>query len=257
MTAKNIFRIFLFLILFVAVTAYIIYAVVELREENPNVVCTVVDLDVESEAGETFLTKDKVKKMLQDEHIYPEGRLMSQVNTQQIENVLRANNFIENVECYKAANNKDVAQGKVCIRVLLRTPVIFVMPDNQTSYYVDADGMIIPNSSYTRNIVTATGNINQAYATKELAVFGTFIHDNEFWDNQIEQIYVSLDSKRHRVVTLIPRVGDQIIYMGSLDNFEKKLRRLKVFYEKGIPEFGWNKYKRLDLEYDNQIVCTR
>jgi hypothetical protein len=30
-----------------------------------------------------------------------------------------------------------------------------------------------------------------------------------------------------------------------------------VFYEKAIPEVGWNKYRTIDLEYDGQIICRK
>jgi cell division protein FtsQ len=59
------------------------------------------------------------------------------------------------------------------------------------------------------------------------------------------------------VVTLVPRVGDQTIYMGSLEKYEKKLRRMRIFYEKALVKVGWNKYSRFNLEYDNQVVCTK
>jgi len=254
---SKIFRIILFLILFFGVTAYIVFAVWKFRDGNPDEVCMKVQIDVKGDPRDTFLDADKVQEMLEAAHVYPKGKLMRNVNTLEIEEALRSNTFIEQVECYKAANNKDIGAGKVCVRVSLRTPVVFVLPDNQAGYYVDASGMVIPNSSYSRNIVTATGKISQEYATNELAQFGAFIRANAFWDNQIEQIYVAIDPKGQRVVTLVPRVGDQEIYMGTLDGYEKKLRRLRIFYQKGIPEFGWNKYKRLNLEFDNQIVCTK
>ena len=56
---------------------------------------------------------------------------------------------------------------------------------------------------------------------------------------------------------IVPRVGDQIVYLGTLDNFQKKLRNLRIFYDKAMGTVGWNKYKRINLEYDNQIICTK
>ena len=54
-----------------------------------------------------------------------------------------------------------------------------------------------------------------------------------------------------------PRVGDHIVYLGKLDQFEDKLDRLKVFYKKALNEVGWNKYSRISLEFNNQIICTK
>lgn len=58
-------------------------------------------------------------------------------------------------------------------------------------------------------------------------------------------------------IELVPRVGDHLVYLGRLDNFEQKLKRLKVFYEKGLNQVGWNKYSRINVEFSNQIICTK
>ena len=46
-------------------------------------------------------------------------------------------------------------------------------------------------------------------------------------------------------------------HLGKLDNFENKLARLKEFYKKGLNQVGWNKYSRINLEFSNQIICTK
>ena len=73
----------------------------------------------------------------------------------------------------------------------------------------------------------------------------------------IEQIHIEPDAKGTFVATLIPRVGDHTIFLGTLDQLDTKLRRLQIFYQQGLPQVGWNKYSRLDLQYGNQIVCTK
>ena len=182
---------------------------------------------------------------------------MSDIDTRQIEETLRKNNFIATVECYKTNNGMAVGKGKVCVKVTQRTPVVYVLPEGQNGYYVDTEGIIIPPTSYTHNIVTATGKIPRDFATSELKALGKYIMEHPFWDNMIEQVYVDADRKGRPTVTIIPRLGDHTIYLGSLDKLETKLRRLQVFYEEGFPKIGWNKYSRLNLEYDNQIVCTK
>ena len=38
---------------------------------------------------------------------------------------------------------------------------------------------------------------------------------------------------------------------------QEKLDKLLVFYRKVMPEAGWDRYRRIDLEYNGQIVCQR
>jgi hypothetical protein len=132
-----------------------------------------------------------------------------------------------------------------------------VIPDGKDGYFVDAQGNIIPNRNSATNLVVASGNIDEKYASKELAEFGKFLQMDDFWNNQIEQIYVTKNRKGKRVVELVPRVGDQIVYLGVLDDYEKKLRKLRKFYDRAIGTVGWKKYAQVNLEYDNQIICTK
>ena len=58
-------------------------------------------------------------------------------------------------------------------------------------------------------------------------------------------------------IDLIPRVGNQIIHLGTTENYEGKLRNLEAFYDKVLPEVGWNKYSVINLEFKDQIVCKK
>lgn len=90
---------------------------------------------------------------------------------------------------------------------------------------------------------------------------------DEFWRNQIVQINILPDLG----VELVPRVGEHIVYLGTLPQtkyinrrkrltaefVETKLDRLAKFYKYGLSKAGWNKYSYIDLEFDNQIICKR
>jgi hypothetical protein len=56
-------------------------------------------------------------------------------------------------------------------------------------------------------------------------------------------------------VELIPRAGDHVVVLGQLDGYEKKLDNLMLFYRQAAPAEGWGKWSRINLKYDNQIVC--
>jgi len=79
-----------------------------------------------------------------------------------------------------------------------------------------------------------------------------FIHNDEFWNSQIEQIYI-----KNNEYELIPRVGSQIILFGGVEDFNKKFVKLKALYKQGFSQVGWNKYKIINLKYSNQIICTK
>ena len=146
-------------------------------------------------------------------------------------------------------------------------PLVRVKAKNGDDYYLDDNNSIMPNSHYTSDLIIATGNISRHFAMNYISPLSKAIMDNELWKNQIEQVNV-LDDQG---IELIPRVGEHIIYIGHLpkdtqkgdtgkkigEYVMKKLDTLEKFYHYGLSQAGWNKYKYINLEFDNQIICKR
>ena len=208
--------------------------------------CRDVQVTIEGNATGGFLTPADVCKMLTEQNLYPVGQHLSDVNLRAIEERLEAQELIERVEAYKTQS------GSVRISISERVPVMRVMGNGQ-DYYVDRDGKALMNTGYVCNLVVATGSISQGYAARVLAPIGRIIMADDFWRNQIEQINVLPDS----TIEIVPRVGEHIIYIGKPIGVIKKLERLRKFYQYGLSQAGWNKYSRISVEFNNQIVCKK
>ena len=251
MKVSKIIKVTLLSLLTAGLIVYVGYAMLFLSAPDENARCTDVELIVKQDAETQFLDVEDIENLLKDARVYPKGMLMKDVNTKKIEEAVRKNDFVSKVECYKSANDK------LCVKVELRTPIMYVVPDGQDGYFIDVQGKIIPNKNYVENLIIASGNIDERYASTRLAEFGQFLSTNEFWNNQIQQIYVQKNKKGEHIVELIPRVGDHIVSLGTIDDYERKLRKLKTFYEKAMSTVGWNKYAKVDLKYGDQIICTK
>ncbi len=247
----RILRICLIALLVMGIAAYLVYAMASMTEGDPEEVCNELTVNIDDARKARFIDAATIERSLRSRQLYPQGQKMRDVSCRSIEEYLRQNQFIESVECYKSSH------GRVCLDIVQRTPSAYVLPSGGNGYFVDRKGRVIPNTIYATNLVTATGDISPQFATTELVHFCNFIQDNAFWDNQIEQIHVTLDKNGKPTVELVPRVGNHIVSMGSIDGYEKKLRRLRTFYEKAIGTVGWNKYSRISIQYDNQIICTQ
>lgn len=251
MKAGKIIKFSLVTLLFLGLVGYFVYASIFLSDQNDESKCVAVELVVKQNPQAKFIDEKDVETMLKEAHVYPKGMLMKNVNTKKIEETIRKNELVAKVECYKTSN------GKLCVKVEQRVPVIFVAPEGKDGYFVDAQGVIIPASNYVTNLVTASGKIDESFASSRLSEFGQYLQTDAFWNNQIEQIYVRKNRKGDPVLEIIPRVGDQVIYLGSIDEYQKKLHKLKTFYEKAMNTVGWNKYAKINIEYPNQIICTK
>ena len=143
--------------------------------------------------------------------------------------------------------------GMIKLEAEQKIPILRVISP-RGNYYVDNLGSTMPVSRrYVAHVPVVSGYVEKELAVTDLYKFALFLQENDFWNNQIEQIYVHPDNE----VELIPRVGNHRIVLGSFADFEEKLDNLRLFYEKAIPKVGWEKYSIISLKYKDQIVCTK
>ena len=226
---------------------YLIVTLALLAPETGNIKCTRVHIELADSLETHFTSVKEIQREIMDKGINPIGKLYSRINTEKMENVLKKNQLIASAECFKTPC------GTVHIRLTQRIPILRVI-SNGENYYIDKDAQIMPTSgNFTAYLPLATGYINKAYAKNKLYPLACFLDQDEFWNAQIEQIYVSPEQE----IELIPRVGDNLILLGKIDNFERKLANLRCLYEQALPKVGWNKYDTINIKYENQVICTR
>jgi len=231
----------------IAVLGYVVFAISAFSYKSDKQVCKKVDVLIKDSARLRFITKKEIIFCLEDKNLNPVGLNMQTIQTGKIEKILKKQPRIKNVECYKTPS------GIICIEITQREPILRVMNSGR-SYYVDREGEIMPvSSNFTAYVPIVTGAVNEAFAKGPLYDFALFLRRNAFWNAQIEQIYVDYDEE----IELIPRVGNQVILLGKLDNYEYKLNKLLSLYKNGFNRTGWNCYRQINLKYDNQVVCTK
>ncbi|MDR3251479.1 MAG: cell division protein FtsQ [Tannerella sp.] len=215
------------------------------RKKQPVLKCGEVEIVIKDGKDNKFLSDDDVVAYLKKKGVYPLNK--EDVNTQTVEDALMKNEIVESAEVVQTVS------GKIKIIVTQKTPVLRIFsPDG--SYYVDKSGHTMPAVlGQAIYVPIASGNIEKSFAMTELYKFALFLQGDDFWNDQIEQIFV----RSSKDVEIAPRVGSHRILLGSLDDYEKKLKRLRLFYEQVIPKMGWEKYSVINLKYRNQIVCTK
>lgn len=230
----------------VLVFGYLVFSLWHFSGRNQERVCGKLEIVLDESAGTKLITENEIAQILEQNGLNPIGKTIKNIRTESIEELLRKNPMIKVAECYKTPS------GIVNIKVLQRIPKFRVVGFG--SYYIDEDRKPMPvSSNYAAYVPVVSGRVTVSMATGQLFDFITFLEENPFWNAQIEQIYVRDDMK----IELVPRVGDAIILLGKLDNYQKKLEKLHKLYVNGFKIIGWNKYKIIDLEYKNQVVCNK
>lgn len=210
-------------------------------------ICHDLGIVVKDSLDKHFVTEEDVVYQLRKAGLNPIDRPMNDINTDRIESELLKNEMIASVEAYKTPS------GMIKLEVCQKMPILRVISGGG-NYYVDNEGSTMPVSRrYVAEVPVASGSVEKELAVTDLYKFALFLQKNEFWNNQIEQIYVHSDNE----IELIPRVGKLRIILGTFHNFEEKLNNLQLFYEQAIPKVGWEKYSIINLKYKNQIVCTK
>ena len=235
-------------LLLLAATAYLAWAVTTLSARPAGAVCQDIDLVIRDTLGAGFITRSEVASILGQAGLSPVGRPLDSVRTAAIEQALSGHALVDHVECYKTPS------GRLRVEIYQRVPILRIISDAGESYFIDNKGMAMPSDlKCAAHLPVATGHVEKSFALHNLYQFALYLQGNAFWRANVEQINVLQDGS----VELVPRVGDHIIYLGTLDEVDRKLDRVRRFYERGLNQVGWNRYNVINVEYPNQVICTR
>lgn len=103
-----------------------------------------------------------------------------------------------------------------------------------------------PQAALMSSIVVYSENIS-------IYLMAAYIRSHDLLRNLIGQIYI----KQWNNYELIPKLGTHYVEFGSCCHMETKFENLQVFYQEGLGNCNWNKYKKISLTYENQIICTK
>jgi len=233
--------------------AFLVVTLAFSARESRNVTCR--NIQIELRENESIrISKDEIARLVNAADKQLIGKDMRLVDTEMIELEVEKHQAIHKAEVYKVvARDSTSYSGILGIRIRHREPALRVMSAGG-NYYLDKYGEKIPVSvNYSANVLVATGDFSVEYARQELLPFVKFIDDNPFWKAQIKQIHIDGNEE----ILLTPLVGDQIIELGSLNNFPEKLRNMKAFYEQVLVQNNWDKYRLISVKYKNQVIAKK
>lgn len=218
-------------------------------------ICQAIDIHIADTAGHQFIQETNLLALLKQAYEGPLiGTLLQQISAKKIADIINAHNFVHIGKVYKTWN------GRIKISIIPRRPIARILHAGKQDQYIDAQGRLLPlSANYTARVLLIHGANLQGFPNNikdsehGLAFFQllTFIDQDPFWHAQITHISEDQQGK----LTINTQIGKQLIAFGQLQDINKKMEKLKLFYQVILPYKGWNKYKRVNLEFDNQIVC--
>ena len=87
-----------------------------------------------------------------------------------------------------------------------------------------------------------------------MELINTIQHDT-FWSAEVVQIVATGGGKSPLQLAIIPRSGHFTVDLGTTESLTTKLNTLRRFYDKGLKNVGWERYRSISLRYKGQVVC--
>lgn len=213
------------------------------------------NIEIEFSKNEIIkISREEVAQLINNVDNKLVGKELREINTELIEKEIEKHQAILNAEVFKVvAKDSTSYKGILGVRVKHREPVLRIMASSGT-YYLDRTGEQVPiSSNYTANVLVASGYFSEDFAKEQLLPFVLHLEKDLFWKAQIEQVHVEQDGN----VMLTPLVGDHLIELGNLEEFQGKLRNMKAFYEQVLVRNNWDKYQKITLKYKNQVIAKK
>lgn len=236
--------------------------------ESEKFPCQNINIDVDDHiTGNFFVTKEDVMDMIYAKGDSLVGTPISSIPISVYERHIAANPSVKRAEVYTKHG------GTFAVKVYQREPILRVITSEGDSYYLDKEGYVMPTSAnYTARVPVASGfvldkqyemqrynvasmsdSLKNESCLDDLYTLATFVRNDEFWKTQVQQIIVEADGE----LTVVPTVGDHHILLGHTDKLERKFKKLKLFYLKGLNKTGWDQYSHINLKYKDQVICTK
>lgn len=225
--------------------------------------CRDISISIIDSMEYRFVTPGRLLTIIQDAEPDLLGTRLEHIDTERIEQLLSGLPELESLEVFLTAD------GAIHIEADQRDPLIRIITAWGNNYYIDNYGFVIPHTyAYTPRMLVVSGNIevpdecimgesileqDHNMMIRQVFSIAEYINRNEFWNRQLEQIYIDKGGE----IELVPRVGDHIVKFGSPGNYESKFSVLGTFYRNTMPSAGWDSYKEIDMRYKGQLVCRK
>ncbi len=262
-----------------AIAAYLAWAGRTASLRQRDIPAAGVEVAVRDSALLKVITPGMVKAWIAAEGLIPPNSAASEIPAEKIARLVRSRGFVRQAVVYTDL------KGITHVELSQRRPMVRFCTWSGYNCYITDDGWVLPAQPHEAIwLPVVTGDYTPPFAKdyagplksgeknysekeiflRKLINFVKFITEDDFWSACIEQINVVERSGGGQgigvyspKVEIVPRAGNHIVVLGSLDGFEKKLGKLMKFYRSALSYEGWDRYKTIDLEYDGQVVCTQ
>lgn len=219
-------------------------------------ICKNIVIDLDNAHENHFMDEVDIMKLVERSGEAIKGASLEHIRLKEIETTLKGDKHILDAELYGDL------KGNLVVNVELRRPIARIVQEDAPDAYIAEDGTIMPVSEkFSSRVVLVSGpfvkqlleseNLNKTEEGIKLKEMIEFINDDKFWKAQVAQLDLSKEGK----ITIYPQVTGQRVEFGKAENVEEKFKKLMIFYKEILPQRGWTRYERVNLEYEGQVIA--
>jgi cell division protein FtsQ len=241
---------------------YLVVMPAWLTRKANGIICGSIIVDIADSSDYNFVTKRELRNIVTTGSKVI-GTPLKDISLTSIEERIARLRELRIAEVYTTID------GSLHVYADQRHPIMRVIADGG-DYFIDDEGVVMRRKKlYNPRLQIVEGNINisqkmlngvsvldtaiKKSILKDIFKLIEYVRSDNLWSAQIDQVFVDDQDE----IDLIPRLGNHRIHLGSIDNFEGKLKNLETFYKDVLPGTGWNKYDLINLEFRDQIVCRK
>ena len=226
------------------------------ERKQSGALCKDIVVELENLRENHFMDEADVLKLVESSGQSIKGVSLKRINLNIIESKLKYDKHILDADLYGDL------KGNLVVDVELRRPIARIVQADAPDAYISEDGVIMPVSEkYTSRVVLISGafvknllesgDLNKTNEGKQVLDMIEFISEDKFWRAQVAQLDINSAGK----VVIFPQVTGQRVEFGKPENIEIKFKKLMTFYKEILPQRGWTRYERVNLEYEGQVIA--
>ena len=189
-----------------------------------------------------FITADSIRNSI-NKYILTSK---DSISLYKIEQEIDKNTYVEKSQVHMKIGqelNVDIKQKEPIARVITADSI----------FYLDKNSNFMSLSKLKSSNVPLIFGFSEYSDLKYLTEISLMIKNDEFLNKNISQIFIKDDQK----IDLKIRGNNTIIEFGNNNRLKNKIQNLKAFYNRAISKNEIDKYKKINLRFENQVVVVK
>ena len=196
--------------------------------------------------NQLFVKQQAVNKLLIENRQDPKTIAIDALDLNKLEKTIDSHPLIDKSEVSVSVD------GVLKAVVKQKTPIARINGKG-ASFYIDYKGNKMPLSeNYTARVLLVSGEINDKNK-EDLAKLFRVIYDDVFLKKNI----IGMQVMPNGSVLMLNRNYNFKIDFGQLINVEQKFKNYKAIFQKVVLDSSIAEYKKIDLRFAEQVVCTK